>query len=112
MATTIPFTNVPLLGSNPNEREIYRALLSANNNDFGPLNAQGVYFIQIPDGGHLYLSKSRMHCTLLIELLGTATLETWQSCLWDPFNGNNYPSAIVKGLGSGSFKLIAANAKT
>jgi hypothetical protein len=79
-------------------------------NPFGTVDADGVYYIQIPSGKQLTVSKSRLHCTLLIELIGTGGFDTIQSCLWDPFVGHNYPCAIVKGTGSGSFQLKSSNA--
>jgi hypothetical protein len=46
LATTIPYTSIPALGSS--EREIYRELLSGNVNPFGPLDAEGIYYVQVP----------------------------------------------------------------
>lgn len=53
---------------------------------------------------------SRLNCTLLVELIGTAQFYTAQSCLWNPFNGNNYPCAIFKGSGAGLIQLGSSNA--
>lgn len=110
LATTIPYTNFPVDPVNPNVRKIDRELLSGNVNPFGFTDSEGIYYVQIPSGKKLTVSKARLHCTLLIELLGTATFNTTQSCLWDPFNGNDYPCAIVKGNGSGTFELKSSNA--
>ncbi|MCM2374805.1 hypothetical protein [Aporhodopirellula aestuarii] len=110
LATPIPYTNFPVIDTSPNQRVIARELLSGNVNPFGSLNPEGIYYVQIPSGGSLTANKSRLNCTLLIELLGTASFDTIQSCLWDPFNGNNYPCAIVKGTGAGDFQLKSSNA--
>jgi hypothetical protein len=110
LATTIPYTNFPVDPAAPNKRTIERELLSGSVNPYGTVDADGVYYIQIPSGKQLTASKSRLHCTLLIELIGTGSFDTVQSCLWDPFNGNNYPCAIVKGTGAGDFQLKSSAA--
>ncbi len=110
LATVIPYTSFPLSATDPNTRIIDRELLSGNVNPYGAVNTQGIYYVQIPSGKSLTASKSRFHCTMVIELLGTATFDTTQSCLWDPYNGNAYPCAIIKGNGSGRFELKSSNA--
>ncbi len=111
LATTIPYTNFPLNGSDPNIREMDRQLIGATVNPYGSTDADGVYYIQIPAGKQLTVQDSRIHATLLIELGNGATFNTAQSCLWDPYAGNNYPSAIVKAAGSANFELRSSNKK-
>ena len=110
MATPIPYSSFPMADTDPNARIITRDLISGFTNPYGPVNTEGIYYVQIPSGADLTASKARLHCTLLIELLGNATFQTTQSCLWDPYNGNNYPCAIVKGTGAGHFDLKSSNA--
>ncbi|MDA1017122.1 MAG: hypothetical protein O3A00_22015 [Planctomycetota bacterium] len=110
LATPIPFTNFPVDPVNSNKREFNRQLLGATVNPFGPTDADGVYYIQIPAGKHLNVTKSRIHATLLIELGAGAKFDTQQSCMWDPYNGNNYPCAIVKSSGNADFDLMSSNA--
>lgn len=105
LATTIPYTSFPLNPTDPNLREMDRNLIGATVNPYGPTDADGVYYIQIPAGKQLTILDSRIHATLLIELGDGATFNTSQSCLWDPYAGNNYPCAIVKAAGSANFEL-------
>lgn len=110
LATTIPFTNFPLDPNSPNKRIFDRNLLGATVNPFGPTSPNGVYYISIPAGKHLNVTKSRIHATLLIELGTNAKFDTQQSCLWDPYAGTNYPAAIVKAAGPAVFDLKSSNA--
>lgn len=110
LATTIPFTSFPLDPNNSNKRIFSRNLLGATYNPFGPTSPNGVYYIAIPAGKHLNVTKSRIHATLLIELGTNAKFDTQQSCLWDPYAGNNYPAAIVKAAGPAVFDLKSSNA--
>lgn len=110
MATPLPYSSFPMADTNPNVRLISRELLSGSVNPYGPVNPDGIYHVQVPNGATLTAVKSRFHCTLLVELVGSARFATSQSCLWDPYNGNNFPAAIIKCTGAGVFELKSSNA--
>ena len=102
LATEIPYGSLP-------GGELQEVLLSAGSNPYGAPDADGVYYIHVPAGQVLGLTKVRVAATLVIEFEAGSSLDCQNTVLWEPSLGKNYPAMIAKTNGAVNIELAGAS---
>lgn len=74
-------------------------LLSAAVNPYGPLNADGVYYVSVPAFEDLKLKDTRIAGTLVIDL-GVGASVQFKDLVWEPHR-NDLPMAVIRSGGLG-----------
>jgi hypothetical protein len=88
-ATTIPYASIA-------SATIDSVLLSAGSNPWGAPSAAGVYFIDVPSAQTLTIRRSRLACTLVVDLRINARLTISGANHVEP-HGPGMPTLVIRG---------------
>jgi hypothetical protein len=67
-------------------------------------DANGLYYLQLPNNGTVYINAGRYNCTLLIDAGNSSqTLIIRNEVLWQPWR-SDYPALIVRGVNTVHFQ--------